>query len=220
MSDLSSTLSRPQLRILFDETIRRGIFRPVVRHLPADVADDRMQDALGIVWEMFERYATEKGQMLPDSILVHSCRQRAVERSRHYVPCEGAPRQNCVLDPRNYTDGSLEVLHLDGALGPDEDSREGDRELLGLAVAMCPSPARKIISQIDLDAWLTGLASRDRRLLAMRAAGCTLAEIGTELDLSTSQVWSRCMALGAELAQRAGVVTGSRAQQPTRPASA
>ncbi len=207
---MAQSASQPELRAMFDEKVRRGIFNPVARYLPSDVVEDRLQDAIALTWSHFERTAAERHAVLPDAILVNLCRWRAIEPHRRYVPCEGADRAGCVLDARNYREGRVEVLHLDGVLGPDDEFVEGDRELLGLAEATCVSPVRKLNSALDLDAWLAGLDERDRELLALRAAGYTLGEIGEVAGLSVSQVWARCRVLGEELAQRAGVAPPRR----------
>lgn len=72
----------------FENKIRRGIFNPVARFLPEEVREDRLQDAIAQTWAMYERYA-ERGELLEDAILVHSCGLRATDPSRHYVPCDG-----------------------------------------------------------------------------------------------------------------------------------
>ena len=68
-----------QIRDMFDAKVRWRIFQPVLRFLPADVGEDRLQDAICQTFAMFKRYALEKHVLLSDAILVHSCRQRAVD---------------------------------------------------------------------------------------------------------------------------------------------
>jgi hypothetical protein len=102
------------------------------------------------------------------------------------------------MDPRNFHEGKVEVLRL----GKIFDDKERCR-LLGLADFMAANPVRKIISAIDLEAWLAELSAEDRQLLSMRMAGCGWNEIGNELAISGSSAWARCRRLGYELAGRA-----------------
>src|SRR5277367_4593725 len=111
MEDPVTTTIPTDLRAAFDAKVRRGIFDPVARFLPEDVQEDRLQDAIAQTWAMYERYA-QRGELLDDAILVHSCRLRATDPGRHYVPCDGHQRKGDVLDPRNFLDGTLEVLRL------------------------------------------------------------------------------------------------------------
>src|SRR5262245_54219252 len=121
-----TTASIPtDLRHAFEDKIRRGIFNPVARLLPEDVREDRLQDAIALTWAMYERYAL-RGELLDDAILVHACGQRATDASRHYVPCDGYQRKRDALDPRNYMEGTVEVLRL-ADLHEDEDEGEGHR---------------------------------------------------------------------------------------------
>ena len=70
----------------FGEEVRRGMFRPVARHLTnPDTAEDRMQEGLALTNEMYQRYALEKDVILDDGNLLHACRQRAVDLSRQLV---------------------------------------------------------------------------------------------------------------------------------------
>ena len=64
----------------FAEKVERGIFNPVRRHIKIEhEAEDRWADALAQTWRMYSRYALDKDTVLSDAILVHSCRQRAVD---------------------------------------------------------------------------------------------------------------------------------------------
>ena len=71
--------------------MKRGIFSPVARHITnlAD-AEDRLQEAVCMTFEMAARYA-ERGQVLNDAILVHSCRLRAVDLGRRFVRDDAQP---------------------------------------------------------------------------------------------------------------------------------
>jgi hypothetical protein len=171
-------------RKMFDEKVRRGIFNPVFRHVPFD-AEDRMQDALGLTWRLFAQHAAD-GELLDDALLVHSCRLRAIDLSRHVA---GGCSKRDALDPRNRM--VVELVHIDG----------GD---IGWAEPFDANPLKKIISALDLGLWVSGLDEQDRRLLELRMAGHTLEEIGGELDMSTSTVCKRCRELGQVLALETG----------------
>jgi hypothetical protein len=166
------------LRGEFENKIRRGIFNPVARLLPEDVREDRLQDAIAQTWAMYERYA-ERGEILDDAILVHSCGLRATDSSRYYVPCDGYQRKRDALDPRNFMAGHVEVLRFgdfdadDELRGPDEDEAPVG---FGLAEATSANPTRRIISAINLAAWLAELPAEDRHMIELRAAGYGLEE--------------------------------------------
>ncbi|MDC3956265.1 hypothetical protein KEG38_20560 [Polyangium jinanense] len=188
------------IRQEFEKKIRRGIFQPIARHLPEDIREDRLQDAIAQVWEMYERYA-ERGELLDDAILVHACRLRATDPGRHYVPCEGYQRKRDVLDPRNYMQGNLEVLHLDDVADDMEDTSFS----LGFAELDSTNPTRRIISAISLNEWLETLTPRDRELIELRAAGYDLDESAEKLGLTRFAVCRRVKELGELLAQHAGM---------------
>lgn len=206
MTKLARILNENQLRTQFDKKVRRGIFKPVARRLPVEIAEERLQDAIAQTWEMYRRYALEKNKILPDAILVHYCRLRACDPGRHFVPCDGSQRLRDVLDFRNYTNGRVEVLRLDGI--PQDDGelpQEGDCQVLGLAEALSCSMAKRLNSAIDLETWLDKLDRDDRQMLAARAAGYTLGETATEIGCCLSTVFARTRQLGEELARRIGV---------------
>jgi len=190
----------------FDQKVRRGIFRPVARHLTNEAtAEDRLQDAIAQTWWMYRRYATEKGKILDDGILVHSCRQRAVDLDRRFVGKDGATcRNHDVYDPRCFRDGNVEVYRIDGV--HDDDSPEGDRQVqIGWAEAMAANPGRKIRSAIDLETWIGELTYRDRYLMTQKMAGFSTAQIAADLNLSLGTVHQKLKKLGLELAARACV---------------
>ena len=178
-------------RQAFDEKVRRGIFRPVMRHLPDHVQEDRLQDALGLTYSMFCRY-TRRGQALGDALLVHACRMRAIDPGRHVVQADG-PRKKDVYDPRNENAGTVTLVRLD------------EHADLGYAVSLSSNPTAKILSALNLEQWLVTLGAQDRELLELRAVGNTLAEIGVKKAMSTSAVFSRLKLLGLELAEHAGI---------------
>jgi len=185
------------IRSSFNQKIRNGMFRPIVRRLHADIAEDRSQDALGLVYQQYVRHA-EQGHILDDALLVHAARVRAEDLSRQVVLCGGKARKTCAMDPRNYFEGKTEVLRLDQLLQDKEEC-----ELLGLAESLAANPLRKIVSAIDLEAWISSLPEDDQVLLSMRMAGHRLKSIARRLGIRTEKAWSRCQRLGHELAERA-----------------
>jgi hypothetical protein len=196
-----------EVRSEFDKKVRRGIFNPVARHI-TNLADqeDRLQEAICTTFEMAARNA-ERGQVLDDGILVHSCRQRAVDLGRRFVQDDAQPRRD-VMHPMNCSQGMVEVYRLDGLLDDDGDfvaQDEVEALLPGLATALQVNPQRDIISAVDLEAWVASLPPGDRDLLAMRLAGLTLADIAEQFDVSVSKVFSCLKVLGLLLADRAGL---------------
>lgn len=175
------------------------MFRPIARRMHADAAEDRSQEGLALAYELYRRHA-EKGHILDDAILVHFARHRAEDLGRSIVGCDGVARKTCAMDVRNYIDGKVEVLRLDKIVQEHDEAN-----MLGLAEAMAANPVRKLVSAIDLEAWLDGLSEDDQVLLAMRMAGYKLKPIAKRLGISTSAAWARCRELGHDLAQRAHV---------------
>jgi hypothetical protein len=185
------------IRSSFDQKVRRGMFRPITRRLHADIAEDRSQEALALVYEHYRRHALQ-GRILDDALLVHFARLRAEDLGRQIVPCDGVGRKTCVMDVRNYISGKVEVLRLDKIVHD-----RGEVDMLGFAEVMANNPVRRIVSAIDLQAWLAELPDDDQALLSMRMAGCGWVEIGAALCISGSSAWARCRNLGRELAERA-----------------
>jgi hypothetical protein len=125
-------MTQAEANAAFDEKVRKGIFKPVARHLTdPTTAEDRLQIAICLTWLMFSVYALQKRKVLSDRILVHSCRQRAVDLDRDFIPADGGCRNQDVLDPRPYRDGKVEVHRLELDDGPDRT----------LEIAYCPIPA-------------------------------------------------------------------------------
>jgi hypothetical protein len=180
----------------FADKVARGIFKPVGRHLREDIREDRLAEGVALTFEMFARSA-ERGLVIDDALLVHHCRLRAIDLSRRVAGADGGQPKRDVLDERNYTDGTLEVLHLGLEFGEDDGG-------VGYAAAMVNNPTSHILSALNLESWLDGLDEEDRLLLALRHAGHTLNEIGLQLAASTSTVCARLHALGHELAARIG----------------
>jgi hypothetical protein len=198
-------MTQTEINAAFNDKVRRGIFKPVTRHLTdPTTAEDRLQIAIALTWLMYSVYVLEKGKVLSDAVLVHSCRQRAVDLNRDFVPANGTCRNQDVLDPRAYRDGKVEVHRLDG-VAPDQ-CPEGDRASeIAYAQAMAIRPERKWNSAIDLEAWVDGQTTFDQLILEKRYEGHTLSAIAADLGVSLSTVDYRSKKLGFELAARAGV---------------
>ena len=64
MSKLARVLDENLLRVQFDKKVRHGIFNPVARRLPADITEERLQDAICQTFEMYRLRARE-GKVLP-----------------------------------------------------------------------------------------------------------------------------------------------------------
>ena len=187
------------IRSSFDEKVRRGMFRPITRRMHAYTAEDRSQEGLALAYEHYRRHALQ-GRILDDALLVHAARLRAEDLGRQIVPCDGVARKTCAMDVRNYISGKVEVLRLDKIVADHDEVN-----MLGLAEAMAANPVRKLVSAIDLEAWLAELPEDDQVLLAMRMAGYKLKPIAKRLGISTSAAWARSRELGHELAERAHV---------------
>jgi DNA-directed RNA polymerase specialized sigma24 family protein len=167
-------------RAAFEAKVRRGMFNPIRRYLQKDLADDRMQEGLASAWLL---YAAERAD---DALLVHHAHLRAIDLSRHIA---GGNSKRDLCHPRNMK--VLEHVSIDDGVG--------------LARELASSPVRKIVSAIDLGAWLAELTDEDRRMLDLRMAGHTLDETAEKMSLSTSTVFARSRKLGLELAERAGI---------------
>jgi hypothetical protein len=215
MAQLAQLPTESQLRHHFDALVRRGAFKPILRFLPAgEVGAELLQDAVAQTWGMFRRYALEKGKVVPDAILVFSCRQRAIDPNRSFVPADGVQRLRDAYDWRNFASGRVVIHRLDlrNVDQHIEDAGEGDRELIGLAAALNSNPTRNVHSALDLESWLDQLHEDDRAMLEARAAGFTLEETAADRGLSISTVHSRTKQLGEQLAARAGVALRGRAR--------
>ena len=194
-----------EINATFTEKVRAGMFAPVARHLTnPDTAEDRMQEALSLTWEMYRDRIVNRGLVLDDGILVHACRQRAVDLDRSFVRAEGTRRLEDAMDPRAYQRGRVEVLRLD-AWVEDDSEDESHPHQIGFSEELCTSPERKLNSAIDLDAWLDGLSARDYSLMEGRMAGYELERIGHDLGYSIPTTCRRVKKLGLDLAKRAGV---------------
>jgi hypothetical protein len=179
------------IRSSFDQKVRAGIFNPIRRHLASDIAEDRLQEGIGLTWAMYLR-AAEQGKELDDALLVHSCRLRAADLGRFVAPADGHRKQD-VFDLRNQREEKVALVPLKAA----------EHANIGFAERGNINPVMKILSAINLGKWLSGLEEQDRQMLELRAAGFTLEETGEKMGLSTSAVFSRCKRLGVELAEHA-----------------
>ena len=179
--------------------VARGMFQPVARHLRTDVAEDRLAEGIAMAFEMYKN-SVEKGQPLPDAILVQACHLRAIDLSRRVAGSQGGHPKRDAYDPRNYADGKLELLSFDAGC----EDMEGQSSL-GFDEPGTPHPARRLASAMDLESWLVSLDAEDRLVLALRQAGSTLTEIGAATGRSINWARRRLLRLGHELAERAGV---------------
>jgi hypothetical protein len=190
------------VRASFEAKVRGGIFQPVARHLREDLVDDRLAEGVGMAFEQSVTRAAG-GHIMPDALLVQACHLRAVDLGRRLAGAGGGQPKRDVMDERNYKEDRVEVLHLDGELGDDED--EGF--VLALADVDVEYPARWLHSALDLESWLSCLAAGDRLLLALRRGGHTLEEIAKATGKSITTVLKRLRELGRELAARVDDVT-------------
>jgi hypothetical protein len=183
----------------FAAKVARGMFQPVARHLRSDIAEDRLAEGIAMAFELFAKSAAA-GHPVNDAILVHRCHMRAIDLSRRVAGAGGAHPKRDVLDERNYHAGHLEIVSLD----VEFEDMEG-QATLGFDEPEIPNPARRLVSAMDLETWLSSLAAEDRLLLALRQAGHTLNEMAAVTGRSITAVRVRLLALGRELAERAGV---------------
>jgi DNA-directed RNA polymerase specialized sigma24 family protein len=193
-----------EIREQFENKVRAGIFRPVIRHITGSDPEERLAEAVAMTFELYQAKARQ-GVLLDDALLVHHARLRAIDLGRQLV--RGGQRLRDAMDPRNYTRGRLKLLRVDGL--PDEDGdlqgeEQGDL-VIGMADGLAQDPTVRLISAIDLASWASSLPPTDRAVLAARYQGCTLQETAEAMDSSISAVFARLKRLGGELAQRAGV---------------
>jgi hypothetical protein len=186
----------------FAAKVRAGIFAPVARHLREDLVDDRLAEGIGMAFEIYARKAAA-GHAIDDALLVRACHLRAIDLSRRLAGADGAQPKKDVFDERNFKEGHVELLRLDGVF----DQGDGV-SFVGFAEPEVPNPARRLASAVDLERWVAGLGDQDRLMLALRQGGHTLTEIGTTIGRSTSFVFGRLHELGRELAERAGLEGG------------
>jgi hypothetical protein len=188
----------------FAEKVARGIFRPVIRHVTGNDPEERLAEAVALTFELYAKKA-RAGVELDDALLVHHARLRAVDLGRQLV--RSGQRKRDALDTRNYHQGRVEILRIDGL--PDEDGtfrREEDGEVvIGLADGLAQDPTPKIIGALDLASWADTLGPDDRAVLVARYEGHTLKETAEAMGSTISPVFARLKRLGTELARRAEI---------------
>ncbi len=199
MNEINETAITVDVKHSFALKVARGMFNPVARHLRHDIAEDRLAEGIAMAFELYAKNAAE-GQVIPDAVLVQVCHLRAIDLSRRVAGSQGGHPKRDAYDPRNFTDGKLELLSLDAGC----EDMEGQSSL-GFDEPGTPHPARRLASAMDLERWLLSLHAEDRLVLALRQAGSTLQEIGTACGKSINWARHRLLSLGCELAKRAGV---------------
>ena len=147
-------------RQAFDEKVRRGIFRPVMRHLPDHVQEDRLQDALGLTYSMFCRY-TRRGQVLA-----------ALADHLEAAPVEATGRPDEWLDARSCSPVSRRrVLDL-VARGDLPGSRVGRKVVVrrsDLDAYLLKHRVEPANQDVGSDAWLQArLAARGMTLMSRK----------------------------------------------------
>ena len=177
----------------FSVKIQRGIFNPIRRHLSATAtANDRFEEGVAQTWKYYADRSA-RGLEPEDAILVTHCHRRATDMRRTLVGAEGRHRK-CPLAPRSFQTGKAELSVFDE---------------VGHAVLGNQTPEADVVSALDLQAWLMSLTARDRAILAGRAEGQTLREIGARVQMSFSGVRGRLLKLGADLSQRMLIPQGA-----------
>ena len=177
----------------FSAKIQRGIFNPIRRHLSATANDnDRFEEGVAQTWKYYAD-KSNGGAQPEDAILVTHCRRRATDTRRTLVGADGRHRK-CPLDPRQYQRGRVDLTAFDE---------------VGHAVLGNQTPEADVVSALDLQRWLLDLTERDRAIVAGRAAGMTLKEIGAKVQMSFSGVAGRLKKLGADLSQRMLIPQGA-----------
>ena len=96
------------VRAIFDQKVRAGLFNSLRYHAQRHIADDRLQDALGMTWLYFLGGA-ERGELISDHYLYVYCSLRVRERGPRFArsgePARG--REMVCLDdtsPRELVD--------------------------------------------------------------------------------------------------------------------
>jgi hypothetical protein len=184
----------------FSELYQRGVFKPCERFVCCDRdSEDRVQEGLAFCWEWY-RGKTLLGQQPDTALAVHAARLRMVDRSRRFASRD---RSRWGEDAYERQGRGIELRRLDEVRDDDEDDERREDPSLGLARLGVNNPESNVVSALDLASWCDTLASADRELLAMRAAGHGLEEIGKATGRSVANVFRRARQLGFELADRA-----------------
>ncbi|HEY3358318.1 MAG TPA: hypothetical protein VGQ83_34030 [Polyangia bacterium] len=193
-------------RAQFEALVRRGVFRPCERFVcRAHDAEDRVAEGLARTWQWFAQQAA-LGRVPDLALVVFVCRLRMVDRS-HRLSSGDHSHWRLDVYQRQGRDG-IELRRLE--FHDHDDDQADDDAGLGLAEPGAQDPEPKLMSALDLQAWLAQLGAEDRSMLELRAAGATLAEIGKVTRQTTTTVHRRCRELGDELAQRAEVTIEPR----------
>ena len=186
-------MTQEEVNATFEEKVKKGIFNPVRRFIKIEhEAEDRWADALASTWSMYSRYAREKDTVLSDAILVHSCRQRAIDLSRRFVGTQGARGTNQdVMDPRCFRDGHVRVYRL-GGIHDNEQADENDRSIeISLAESMAEDPEEKWNSAIDLQSWIGEQTFQDQSILTRKQEGYSTKEVAQETHLPYMVAWRK-----------------------------
>jgi hypothetical protein len=206
MTDMNEAVTTADVKHMFEEKYRRGIFNPVARHLREDIAEDRLAEGIAMAFYQYKEKATD-GHVMDDALLVHIAHLRSIDLGRRVAGSQGARPAADVYTEANYKSGHVELLHIDGLLDDDGDD---EQPLIGWAELEVRNPVRGIVSAIDLERWLLSLDAADRLLLALRQSGHTLGGIAAAVGTSTSTVFKRLGQLGHELAEMAELEVGTR----------
>jgi hypothetical protein len=99
--------------------------------------EDRLAEGIGMAFEQYVTRAAE-GLVMPDAVLVRACHLRAIDLTRRLAAADGAQPKKDVYDERNFKDGHVELLRLEGV------SDEGEGAFVGFAEPEVPNPARRL----------------------------------------------------------------------------
>lgn len=110
---MNTTATATDVKEMFEEKYRRGIFQAVARHLRGDLVEDRLAEGVAMAFVQYKENAA-RGHVMADAVLVHACHLRAIDVGRRVAGSQGARAKGGVLDERNYKEERVEVLRLDG----------------------------------------------------------------------------------------------------------
>ena len=198
---MSSTVaSVAEARCTFERLYRQGVFKSAVRSVAgAHDRDDRVAEGIAHAWRWYRQQAL-RGCRPEPALVRHVVNLRTVDRRRRFV---SGDLTRWRMDVYERQGSDLELRWIDVVRDDDELERREDRSL-GIARLGIPNPAANIVSGIDLDSWLDGLATGDREMVTMRGEGYSLGEIGGALGKSTATVCRQVRSLGMDLALRVG----------------
>ena len=189
-------MSPEEANCVFTEKVEAGLFDKLPATISNEVhREDRTAEAVALVWEQFSRKAVEEDVVLDDALLYHAARLRAVDYSRRFVR-NGGRRFQEPLDPRSFHLGRVEIHRIDFQLEADLDCPSDHLDVLAQAGKVNRiTPEAEACFRLDGRSFLAELPETDRELLARRAAGEKLADIGKGLGWSTTKVCRRLKAL-------------------------